>query len=118
MRSSSAYVSEEAAAHAAKVGMWAGCFVKPWEFRHQGERTVYEGTVCPVNARELLRPVSAGPAPDPACAIKGNLTARGGCIFHVPGGGSYGTLDMGKPGRRWFCTAPEVEAAGPRAAAR
>lgn len=118
VRYSKAYVDEERAARDTHTGLWAGCFVKPWEYRHQDARTVYEGTVCPVDAREKLRPVSAEGAPDPACTLKANLSAKGGCIFHRPGGLSYGTLDMGKSGRRWFCTEAEAEAAGCRRAMR
>lgn len=56
-------------------------------------------------------------APDPSCAIKGNVNSEGEPIYHVPGGRSYNSTDI-KPeeGDRWFCTEAEAQAAGFRAA--
>lgn len=54
---------QEEAAKAAKLGLWAGSFMMPWDWRHQDEDA----------------------APDPACAIKGNINASGEKIYHLPG---------------------------------
>jgi len=55
--------------------------------------------------------------PDPSCAIKGNVNAKGDHIYHVPGGKNY-ALTLIKPaeGDRWFCTEQEARDAGFRAA--
>ncbi|MCX6050858.1 MAG: hypothetical protein NT075_37700 [Chloroflexi bacterium] len=56
-------------------------------------------------------------APDPSCAIKGNVNAKGDKIYHLPGGKNY-DLTRIKPaeGDRWFCTEQEAQDAGFRAA--
>jgi hypothetical protein len=53
--------------------------------------------------------------PTPECTIKGNMSRKGECIYHVPGGRYYSTvkMDLAK-GKRWFCTEAEAEAAGCR----
>ncbi|MEZ4642375.1 MAG: SH3 domain-containing protein [Chloroflexota bacterium] len=58
-------------------------------------------------------------APDPSCAIKGNVNSSGEKIYHVPGGSFYNRTDI-KPeeGDRWFCTSAEAQAAGFRASSR
>lgn len=55
-------------------------------------------------------------APDPSCAIKGNVNSDGERIYHAPDGRSYSRTDI-KPeeGDRWFCTEAEAVAAGFRA---
>ncbi|KAL4854604.1 Succinoglycan biosynthesis protein ExoI [Chlorella vulgaris] len=51
-----------------------------------------------------------------ACDIKGNISASGDRIYHVPGSPAYDStvIDQGS-GERWFCSAAEAEAAGWRA---
>lgn len=59
------------------------------------------------------------PAPDPACPIKGNVSAAGERIYHLPGQEHYcATVIRPQQGERWFCTAAEAEAAGWRAATK
>jgi hypothetical protein len=55
-------------------------------------------------------------APDPSCAIKGNVNSKGELIYHAPGWRDYERTDV-KPeeGDRWFCTEEEARAAGFRA---
>ena len=55
-------------------------------------------------------------APDPSCAIKGNVNSDGERIYHAPDGRSYSRTDI-KPeeGDRWFCNEAEAVAAGFRA---
>ena len=58
----------------------------------------------------------------PRCPIKGNINAKGECIYHAPGGRDYERVvmencdDQGKcaKGKRYFCSAAEAEAAGCR----
>lgn len=55
---------------------------------------------------------------DPACQIKGNVSASGK-IYHVPGQRFYERTGI-RPerGERWFCSEREAQAAGWRAARR
>ena len=55
--------------------------------------------------------------PDPACPIKGNISASGAHIYHTPGQRDYcATMIRTEQGERWFCTAAQAAAAGWRAA--
>jgi hypothetical protein len=58
-------------------------------------------------------------APDPSCAIKGNVNSDQVKIYHTPGQRDYNRTDI-KPeeGDRWFCTEAEAQAAGFRHAQR
>jgi hypothetical protein len=51
------------------------------------------------------------------CVIKGNISASGERIYHVPGNRYYDAtmIDVGR-GERWFCTEKEAVAAGWRPA--
>lgn len=53
------------------------------------------------------------PVHDPSCQVKGNISATGEKIYHIPGGSFYGrtTIDE-SAGERWFCTEAEATAAG------
>ncbi len=68
------YVPQERAAEAARLGLWQGDFVPPWEWR-RGTR---------LNANEAL----------PECPLKGNIARDGERIYHVPGGRYYGVTVM------------------------
>ena len=92
------YSADQNAAEAAKVGLWAGSFMKPWEWR-SGEA---EAT-----------------AKTRACAIKGNINGNGDHIYHLPFQQFYSRtrIDESK-GERWFCTEKEALEAGWRRALR
>jgi len=95
-RYSEAYVPEEDAARSDGVGVWAGEFVAPWEFRANGWAN------------------AAQEAPD-GCAIKGNISKRGR-IYHTPWSRSYSRTRINTAkGERWFCNEAEALAAGWRA---
>jgi endonuclease YncB( thermonuclease family) len=95
------YADEEADAQKAKRGLWAGAFVKPWEWR-RGERLPSE------------KPKTA----DRACAIKGNISGENR-IYHLPSSHSYEKTQIDEAkGERWFCSEDEAKAAGWRAAKR
>ncbi len=98
------YVSEEAAAKAARRGIWRGTFMPPWEWRRQAQSG---------NRQDAPR---ARPGP---CRIKGNISKSGERIYHVPGGRYYDAtrIDPGR-GERWFCTEAEARAAGWRRSRR
>ncbi len=101
---STAYGSDEDAAHLAGAGIWRGTFDAPWDWR-RGQR---QGA-----AQVQNRPAASGSTPAGQCAIKGNISSKGERIYHVPGGRYYGAtvIDAAK-GERWFCTEAEAVAAG------
>ncbi|WP_299144616.1 thermonuclease family protein [uncultured Tateyamaria sp.] len=56
--------------------------------------------------------------PNPACRIKGNISANGQ-IYHVPGQAFYERTGINEArGERWFCSAAQARDAGWRAALR
>lgn len=120
VRYSSRYVPDEATAREARRGIWSGAFIAPWDWRHRNQKTVVLGAIAvPINAQaELLAPASAMQAPSPNCIIKGNINRKGERIYFRPGQLDYGRIDMTKPGKRWFCSEGEAQAAGWRPAAR
>jgi endonuclease YncB( thermonuclease family) len=95
------YVHHERAARRAGVGMWAGSFVMPWDWR-RGKR---------------IEPFQAPPDAPPGCPIKGNINSRGERLYHAPGGRWYEQVRIDRyRGERWFCTEDEATAAGWRRA--
>ncbi len=103
------YVADELAARTANRGIWRGDVVAPWDWR-RGMRLTD------------LQPVAAGsavPNPAAACAIKGNISAGGERIYHVPGGDYYERTGIDTDrGERWFCFEAEARAAGWRKSRR
>lgn len=65
-------------------------------------------------------PVAPEKTPNVAdCPIKGNVSAKGEKIYHVPGGGYYVRTEVDESaGERWFCTEEEARAAGWRKSKR
>jgi len=95
------YIPQEEVASAAKVGIWAGLFVAPWDWR-RGERIT----------GEVLRK-------EGGCVIKGNISSKGERIYHVPGGEFYERTQISTgTGERWFCSEAEAQAAGWRRSKR
>jgi endonuclease YncB( thermonuclease family) len=94
------YASIEAQARAGKVGLWAGTFVKPWDWR---------STIL-----EEVQPASAG-----ECVIKGNISRSGERIYHMPFHSFYSRTQIDEgAGERMFCSEDEAQAAGWRRALR
>jgi len=103
IRYSQDYIAAEQQARQKKIGIWSTSFVMPWDFRAQM--------------------AAAGPAPaspsNATCLIKGNVSAKGERIYHLPGGAMYDKTDIEPDrGERWFCSPQEAEAAGWRASRR
>ena len=98
-RFSDAYVALERRAAARAVGLHASRMQSPAEFRKSRSRSQS--------------------APDGACRIKGNISANGTRIFHMPGQKHYARTRIStSKGEQWFCSAEEARAAGWRAARR
>ena len=93
------YVAEEASARDARLGMWRGDFVPPWDWR-RGDRL----------AGSRSAPKSAAGS---GCRIKGNIGRNGDRIYHVPEGQFYERtrIDPSR-GERWFCTEAEARGGG------
>ena len=94
------YVDQEAEAQAARRGIWAGEFVKPWEWR-RGKR------------------IAANDNAVGQCRIKGNISRSGERIYHIPGGQYYDRTKINpSKSERWFCSEAEAIAAGWRRSKR
>lgn len=90
---SNAYVSHEKSAKEKSVGMWAGTFQAPWDYRKS--------------------PTAAETRQSNGCLIKGNINNKGHKIYHMPGTTSYGRTRIDtRKGERWFCSEAEAQAAG------
>lgn len=90
------YVAAEQRAATADLGLWSG------------------SVQVPASYRTAMR--SGTPAPEPGCAIKGNIS-KGGRIYHLPGSRSYNDTKIStRRGERWFCSVEEAKKAGWRAA--
>lgn len=93
------YVETETDARNQSIGIWAGTFEMPWDYRKQSWTD------------------AANQAPDPNCPIKGNINSKGERIYHTPWGSrnySRTKINTAK-GERWFCSEAEAVAAGWRA---
>ena len=104
--SGGAFAGEQRAARSARRGLWRGEFEMPWKFRAD-RRPEQPQQVVP-----LLQTGNRG-----ACAIKGNISASGERIYHVPGQEHYSRTRISTSrGERWFCTEADARAAGWRRA--
>lgn len=107
--SDGAYAAQQAKAQAAKLGLWVGNFQEPWEWRAQHSDDVQ----TPSTPSFALGSGNAG------CNIKGNISADGERIYHVPGQKYYSvTIIYQAKGERWFCSEAEAVAAGWRRSKR
>ena len=100
---SMAYDLDEKGAVVAGRGLHAHVMARPEEYRRA------------VRAER----VAQKPAPDPACAIKGNISRKGRRIYHMPGQDHYDRTSIStERGERWFCSETNARAAGWRRAKR
>lgn len=97
-RYSDRYLADEATARAAGAGLWQARMQSPEAHR---------------------RAPAVAQARPQGCVIKGNVSAKGQRIYHMPGQRDYAAtrITPGK-GEAWFCTEAEARAAGFRPAAR
>ncbi|MFK7837919.1 MAG: thermonuclease family protein [Sulfitobacter sp.] len=93
------YDLEEAAAVADTLGIHAFLIEAPGRYR--------------------LTRIKGRVAPDPNCAIKGNINAAGAHIYHMPGQAFYERTGVRpEQGEHWFCSEAQARASGFRAARR
>lgn len=70
-------------------------------------------------ARYRLTRITGRDAPDPDCRIKGNISAKGERIYHLPGQAFYERTGIRTAqGERWFCSEAQARASGWRPARR
>ena len=70
-------------------------------------------------ARYRLTRIKGRDAPDAGCVIKGNISAKGARIYHMPGQKFYDRTGIRpEQGERWFCSEAQARASGWRAAKR
>lgn len=101
------YANAELTAKALRRGIWAGTFEEPSAWRRAkragGEDTRPERVTPPV-----------GPS---GCTIKGNISAGGERIYHLPSSRDYARTRVNdRAGERLFCSEDEAKAAGWRPA--
>ena len=95
---STAYIAEETHAKTNNLGVWAGSFENPWDFRAKKWRSAAEE------------------APSADCPIKGNINRQGVRIYHTPWSRSYKRTRINtQQSERWFCSETEALSAGWRA---
>lgn len=101
------YAGLEEEARRKKAGAWEGEFQPPWEWR----RTHNAG-----RKNEATHTTQSSPSkgmPVPACAIKGNVNARGEKIYHLPDGPYYDQVVIKlEEGDFWLCTEQEATKRG------
>lgn len=109
--SNGGFATQQMEAQKARRGIWQGEFQKPWEWR----------------AAQRVAPSAPAAAQSPSftflgasgCNIKGNISAKGERIYHVPGQEHYDrTRITESKGERWFCSEGEARSAGWRKARR
>jgi endonuclease YncB( thermonuclease family) len=91
----------EALAKANKIGLWAGKFVLPWEWR-RGKR---------LTSNISKNAIRSG------CQIKGNIDSKGKRIYHLPNTQWYSrTVINASKGEKWFCSEKDAIESGWRKA--
>jgi len=92
------FVKAQGEAREAKRGLWNAC---------QSDSRVPGDISLPVPEEE----------PTGSCVIKGNISASGEKIYHLPDCGSYSKTQINESrGEKWFCAETEAQAAGWREA--
>lgn len=107
------YQAYQQAAKDDRIGLWAGSFDEPWIWRKQQaepELTVSKDVPRSDPASQplgLIRSVGGD------CRIKGNISADGERIYHVPGQKYYDRTTINRmSGERWFCSERDARSAG------
>jgi len=79
----------------------------------------HDGVEAPIPRQGRAQSLSDSTSITRECNIKGNLSANGERIYHVPGGEFYDVTHIdASNGERWFCTEAEAGAAGWRRSMR
>ncbi len=105
---SEAYVEAEERARVNKMGVWAGEFLSPAEWRKAHPKSEPPEPRPVAKTKQPVRPRSY--RNQHGCAIKGNRSRRGDWIYHLPGQQYY---EQTRP-EELFCTEEEAIRAGYR----
>ena len=111
------YVGAEARARTERIGLWRGEAEAPWDYRAEKAAEKAAGrAVGRTGARDpRLAPMASGGQADEGggCRIKGNVSAGGKRIYHLPEGRGYARtrIDPSR-GEAWFCDEAAARAAG------
>ncbi|RWC23247.1 MAG: thermonuclease family protein [Mesorhizobium sp.] len=106
--SGGAYAKLQHKAREQNSGLWSGSFEYPWDWRTRKRASADAVPLAGLSTQD-----SGG------CTIKGNISAKGERIFHVPGQEHYERTGVSEnKGERWFCTVDEAIDAGWRPAPR
>lgn len=93
------YAGTESTARDAGLGIWQGEAEAAWDYRRHDWKA------------------ASGTIPQPACPIKGNITAAGERVYHTPASPWYARTGIDTAaGEAWFCDEAEAQAAGWRPA--
>jgi endonuclease YncB( thermonuclease family) len=100
--SDGAFAADQASAQASGLGIWAGRFQQPWDWR----AAQHETTSIPI------QPL-VGTSEEVGCKIKGNISKTGDRIYHMPGQKYYAQTVISEiSGERWFCSEADARGAG------
>ncbi|MFK0691374.1 thermonuclease family protein [Mesorhizobium sp. IMUNJ 23033] len=107
--SGGAFAAAQESARSAHRGVWQGRFDQPWDWR-----------AANAEKAEVVSEPSAGfGLLGSGCNIKGNISAEGERIYHLPGQKFYSATKISAAkGERWFCSEAEARAAGWRRSKR
>lgn len=108
----------EQQAREAKIGLWNSCpAITTTKDAGLTPSATNVATPSSPDASPTPPTTNAVSAPSSSCLIKGNISASGEKIYHLPGCGSYAKtqIDEGR-GERWFCSESEAQTAGWRRA--
>lgn len=109
--SDGAFVAQQSVATKARRGLWQGRFQEPWVWRAENSVTPAARTTTPSPSFTFVG--------SPSCNIKGNISAKGERVYHVPGQKFYSQTKISESkGERWFCSEGEAREAGWRKAKR
>lgn len=101
------YVGAEETARAAGLGLWQGISDAPWDYRAEARAVAGAET-----GTQGFEPAAAA-APPAGCDIKGNISAGGARIYHLPGTSGYASTRIDTTsGEAWFCDEAAALAAG------
>lgn len=102
------FSADQNAARSERVGIWAGRFQPPWEFRSSQRDSSQAVSLLSSSAQSASN-----------CSIKGNINTKGERIYHVRGQRHYSETRINTArGERWFCSEAEARSAGWRKARR
>lgn len=101
------YAPTEAAARAAKLGVWQAPTLTAWDYRDGAWRNA--AGAAPTSGPES----GAESGSKSGCPIKGNISRAGERIYHTPWSRDYERVRIDTSrGERWFCDEAAAQASG------